>query len=50
VSTIEATNAKGTTNKDVIKIGTTDIIIQGNNEGPMIFGESVKKGERHRTN
>jgi hypothetical protein len=25
--------------KDIIKIGTTDVIIQENNEGPMIFGE-----------
>jgi hypothetical protein len=40
VSTIEATNAKRTTNRDVINIGTTDVIIQGNNKGPMIFGES----------
>jgi hypothetical protein len=42
VSTIEATNAKRTTNRDVIKIGTSDVITQGNNKGSMIFGESAK--------
>jgi hypothetical protein len=45
VSTIEATNSKRTTNTDVIKIGITDVIIQGNNEGSMIFGESAKTKE-----
>jgi hypothetical protein len=30
-----------TTKKDIIKIGTADVIIQENNEGPMIFGESA---------
>jgi hypothetical protein len=25
-----------------MKIGTTDVVIQGNNEGPMIFGKSTK--------
>jgi hypothetical protein len=38
-----------TTKKDIIKIGTVDVIIQENNEGPMIFGESAnttKKGIR----
>jgi hypothetical protein len=27
--------------KDIIKIGTADVIIHENNEGPMIFGESA---------
>jgi hypothetical protein len=45
VSTIESMNAKRTTNMDVIKIGTTNVIIQGNNEGPMVFGESTKTNE-----
>jgi hypothetical protein len=26
-----------TTKKDIIKIGTADVIIQENNKGPMIF-------------
>jgi hypothetical protein len=30
---------KRTTKKDIIKIGTADVIIQEDNEGPMIFGE-----------
>jgi hypothetical protein len=30
-----------TTKKDIIKIGTADVVIQGNNKGPMIFGESA---------
>jgi hypothetical protein len=30
-----------TTKKDIIKIGTTDIVIQKESEGPMIFGESA---------
>jgi hypothetical protein len=30
-----------TTKKDIIKIGTADVVIQGDNKGPMIFGESV---------
>jgi hypothetical protein len=29
-----------TTKKDIIKIGTADVVIQGDNKGPMIFGES----------
>jgi hypothetical protein len=32
---------KRTTKKDIIKIGTADVIIEENNEGPMIFGESA---------
>jgi hypothetical protein len=30
-----------TTKKDSIKIGTADVVIQGDNKGPMIFGESA---------
>jgi hypothetical protein len=30
-----------TTKKDIIKIGTVDVIIQEDSEGPMIFGESA---------
>jgi hypothetical protein len=37
-----STSAKRTTSEDIIKIGTTDVIIQGNNEGPMIFGKSER--------
>jgi hypothetical protein len=32
-----STSAKRTTKGDIIKIGTTDVIIQENNEGPMFF-------------
>jgi hypothetical protein len=32
-----STSAKRPTNGDIIKIGTIDVVIQGNNEGPMIF-------------
>jgi hypothetical protein len=32
---------KRTTKRDIIKIGTTDVIIHGNNEDPMIFGKSA---------
>jgi hypothetical protein len=45
VSTVVATNAKRTTNGDVIKIGRTDVVIQGNNEGPVIFDKSDKTSE-----
>jgi hypothetical protein len=41
--------AKRTTSGDIIKIGTTDVIIQGNNEGPMIFGKSTKTGKEKDT-
>jgi hypothetical protein len=30
-----------TTKKDIIKIGTADVVIQEDNKGPMIFGEST---------
>jgi hypothetical protein len=37
-----------TTKKD-IKIGTLDVIIQENNEGPMIFGESANTNKKEGT-
>jgi hypothetical protein len=30
-----------TTKKDIIKIGTADVVIQKESEGPIIFGEST---------
>jgi hypothetical protein len=33
---------KRTTASDIIKIGTTEIIINGNNEGLMTFSKSTK--------
>jgi hypothetical protein len=30
-----------TTKKDIIEIGTADVVIQKESEGPMIFGESA---------
>jgi hypothetical protein len=33
------------TKGDIIKIGTTDVLIQENNEGPMIFGKSANTGK-----
>jgi hypothetical protein len=30
-----------TTKKDIIKIGTTDVVIQKESEGPMILRESA---------
>ena len=35
-----------TTKKDIIKIGTADVVIQGDNKGPMIFGESANTTEK----
>jgi hypothetical protein len=35
-----------TTKKDIIKIGTTDVVIQENNEGVMIFGESANTNKK----
>jgi hypothetical protein len=40
-----STAAKRTTKGDIIKIGTSDVVIHGNNEGPMIFGKSANTGE-----
>jgi hypothetical protein len=37
-----SSSAKRTTNGDIIKIGTTNIVIHWNNEGPMILGKSAK--------
>jgi hypothetical protein len=40
---------KRTTKKDIIKIGTADVIIQENNEGLMIFGESTNTTKKEDT-
>jgi hypothetical protein len=40
---------KRTTKKDIIKIGTADVIIQAYNEGPMIFGESANTTKKEDT-
>jgi hypothetical protein len=40
-----STATKRTTKGDIIKIGTTDVVIQGNNEGHMIFDKSANTGE-----
>jgi hypothetical protein len=37
------------TEGDIIKIGTTDVIIKGNNKGPMIFGESTNISKKEDT-
>jgi hypothetical protein len=44
-----ATTSNRTTKGDVIKIGTTDVVIQENNEGPMIFGESTNTNKKEDT-
>jgi hypothetical protein len=38
-----------TTKKDIIKIGTTDVVIQEDNKGPMIFGESANTTKKEDT-
>jgi hypothetical protein len=38
-----------TTKKDIIKIGTADVVIQKESEGPMIFGESVNTTKKEDT-
>jgi hypothetical protein len=43
------TTTERTTKKDIIKIGTTDLVIQENNEGPMIFGESTNTTKKEDT-
>jgi hypothetical protein len=43
------TATKRTTKGDIIKIGTTDVVIQGNNEGSMIFGKSANACEEEDT-
>jgi hypothetical protein len=40
---------KRTTKKDIIKIGIADVIIQENNEGPMIFDESANTTKKEDT-
>jgi hypothetical protein len=42
------TTTKRKTKKDIIKIGTTDVVIQ-DNEGPMIFGESANTNRKEDT-
>jgi hypothetical protein len=36
---------KQTTRGNIIKIGTSDVVIKGNNKRPMIFGKSAKTNE-----
>jgi hypothetical protein len=38
-----------TTKKDIIKIGTTDVVIQKESEGPMVFGESANTNKTEDT-
>jgi hypothetical protein len=38
-----------TTKKDIIKIGTTDVVIQKESEGPMIFGETANTNKTEDT-
>jgi hypothetical protein len=38
-----------TTKKDIIKIGTADVVIQKESEGPMIFGESANTTKKEDT-
>jgi hypothetical protein len=38
-----------TTKKDIIKIGTTDVVIKEDNKGPMIFGESANTTKKEDT-
>ena len=44
-----ATTSNSTKKGDVIKIGTTDVVVQQNNEGPMIFGESANTNKKEST-
>jgi hypothetical protein len=39
------TSTERTTKKYIIKIGTSDVVVQENNEGSMIFGESANTKE-----
>jgi hypothetical protein len=41
--------AERTTKKDIIKIGTADVVIQKESEGPMIFGESANTTKKEDT-
>jgi hypothetical protein len=42
-------NSRKDNKKDVIKIGTTDVVIQDDNKGPMIFGESANTTKKEDT-
>jgi hypothetical protein len=44
-----ATTSNSTIKGDVIKIGTTDVVVRQNNEGPMIFGESANTNKKEDT-
>jgi hypothetical protein len=41
--------SKRTTEGDIVKIGTTDVIVKINNEGPLIFGESAHTSKKEDT-
>jgi hypothetical protein len=41
-----ATTSNSTIKGDVIKIGTTNVVVQQNNEGPMIVGESANTNKK----
>jgi hypothetical protein len=41
-----ATTSNSTIKGDAIKIGTTDVVVQQNNEGPMIFGELANTNKK----
>jgi hypothetical protein len=43
------TATERTTKKDIIKIGTVDVVIQKESEGPMIFGESANTNKTEDT-
>jgi hypothetical protein len=44
-----ATTSNSMKKGDIIKIGTTDVVVQQNNEGPMIFGESANTNKKEST-
>jgi hypothetical protein len=44
-----STVAKRTTKGGIIKIGTSYVVIQGNNEGLMIFGKPTNIGKEEDT-
>jgi hypothetical protein len=41
-----STASKRTIEGDDIKIGTSDVVVKRNNEGPMIFGESANTSKK----
>jgi hypothetical protein len=43
------TATERTTKKDIIKIGTTDVVIHENIKGPMFFGESANTNKKEDT-